>query len=174
MKKLLIIALCIISCISFTDLKAQKANKLGHLNSEALFDMMPEKDSIAKVLQDYFDSLQKQLTTMQTELQSKATDYQQNEASMSDIIKETKQREITDLQTRISDFQQLAQKKLSDKQTEVTKPVIDRIKSAVTVVAKENGYTYIFNYNPDDVQTLLFAEPNDDIMPLVKKKLGLN
>ena len=135
---------------------------------------MPEKDSIAKKLQEYYDGLDKQLAAMQSEYQNKVTDFQQNEASMSDIIKETKQKEIYDLQMRIQEFQQLAQKKLSDKQVEVTQPVIDKIKKAVADVAKENGYTYIFNYNPSDIQTLLFAEPNDDVMPLVKKKLGLN
>jgi hypothetical protein len=37
-------------------------------------------------------------------------------------------------------------------------------------VAKENKYTYILNSIEDVV---LYSEPSDDIMPLVKKKLGI-
>jgi hypothetical protein len=37
-------------------------------------------------------------------------------------------------------------------------------------VAKENKYTYIVNAIED---ILLFSEPADDILPLVKKKLGI-
>ena len=37
-------------------------------------------------------------------------------------------------------------------------------------VAKENGYTYIF----DSAVGVTLYEGGDDILPLVKKKLGLN
>jgi outer membrane protein len=37
-------------------------------------------------------------------------------------------------------------------------------------VAKENGYTYVFNSAEG---LILVAPPSDDILPLVKKKLGI-
>ena len=90
---------------------------------------------------------------------------------MSNIIKQTKEREIQDLQTRIETFNQQAQQDLADKENELTAPVIEKAKKAVEAVAKENGYTYIFNSSQG---MLLYADPGDDITTLVKKKLGIN
>ena len=50
------------------------------------------------------------------------------------------------------------------------KPIVDRAKKAIEEVGKENGYTYIFDAG---VGAVLYSQDSDDIMPLVKKKLGL-
>ena len=173
MKKVLSVALCMLCLLAFSQVKAQKTVKLGYVDSEALFNMMPEKDSIQKTLEEFYATLQKQAGAMNQELQTKLADYQKNEAGMSDIIKETKQREITDLQGRIDEFSNLAQQRLSEKQAEITQPVITKIKNAVKDVAKEHGYNYIFNHSENNIQNILYAEPADDVMPLVKAKLGL-
>jgi len=76
-----------------------------------------------------------------------------------------------DLQGRMEAFQGSAQQAMSEKESELTAPIIDKAKVAVKAVAKDNGYSYIFNSTEG---LLLYAEPNDDIMTLVKKKLGLN
>ena len=56
------------------------------------------------------------------------------------------------------------------KQQELVQPFIEKAKAAVKEVAKENKYTYIINAIEDVV---LYSEPSDDIMPLVKKRLGI-
>jgi len=89
---------------------------------------------------------------------------------MSDIIRQTKEKELADLETRIQTFQQQADTDLQEKQVELLQPILDKAKNAITAVAKENGYTYIF-----DVGTgaFLFYEKGDNVLPLVKVKLGL-
>jgi outer membrane protein len=89
---------------------------------------------------------------------------------MSDLIRQTKERELQDMGARIQEFQENAEKKLQDRQQEVLKPIIDRAKKAIEDVAKENGYTYIFDTS---VGALLYQQDSEDILPLVKKKLGL-
>jgi outer membrane protein len=111
------------------------------------------------------------MTTMQAELENKFMEYQANQATMSNIIKQTKEREIQDLQTRIEEFNQQAQLDLGEKEQELTAPVIEKARKAVEDVAKENGYTYIFNSTEG---LLLYATPGDDVLPMVKKKLGIN
>ncbi len=149
---------------------AQKAPKFGHLDFAKLYGMMPGQDSIQKVYESYAKGLQNQLSTMQAELQNKYQEYQANQATMSNIIKQTKEREIQDLQTRMDEFNQQAQQDLANKETELTTPLIEKARAAVKEVAKENGYTYIFNSTEG---LLLYATPSDDILSLVKKKLGI-
>jgi outer membrane protein len=88
---------------------------------------------------------------------------------MSDLIRQTKEKEITDLQQRIQAFQASADQDLQNKQQELFNPLIQKIKDAITAVGKENGYNYILDVGTGAV----VYYQGDDIMPLVKKKLGI-
>ena len=166
LRPLLLIMLCAVMSIGFS----QGNTKLGYIDSNELLEMMPGKDSIQNVLKEYGKSLENQLQTMYAEYQTKVQDYQTNSGTLSDIIRQTKEKELADLETRIQTFQQQADTDLQDKQVKLLQPLLDKAKNAITAVAKENGYTYIF-----DVGTgaFLFYEKGDNIMPLVKAKLGL-
>jgi len=63
---------------------------------------------------------------------------------------------------------QRIQQELQKKQQEMSEPIQKKALDAVTAVAKENGYSYVFVK-----EALLVAPPSDDIAPLVRKKLGL-
>ncbi len=149
---------------------AQKTQKLGHINFAQLYEQMPGQDTVKTSFAAFQEQLQQQFQAMQTEYETKLTDYQNNQATMSSIIKQTKEKEIVDIQRRIQEFQQTAQEELMAKENELTAPIIERARTAVNEVAKENGYTFIFNSTEG---LLLYSEPADDIMALVKKKLNL-
>ena len=89
---------------------------------------------------------------------------------MSDLIKQTKEKELQDLQDRIQAFQQKAQTDLQAKQQDLLQPIVAKAKDAIKEVAKENKYNFIINAIED---VMLYSEPGDDILPLVKKKLGI-
>ena len=149
---------------------AQKTIKLGHINSSDLMQIMPGKDSAQAAFQAEVTLLEGELTAMQEELQKKYNDYTERKSQMTELIRSTKEQELTDLNQRIQTYQQNAQQKLQDKEKELLQPIIDRAKQAIADVAKENGYTYIFD---SGTGALLYQQDSDDIMPLVKKKLGL-
>lgn len=166
-KFLAVIAL-IIGC-SFAS-QAQNTIKVGHIDFNSLLAAMPGIDSVKIKLQKYQQTLSDQMDAMKAEFESKYQDYQSQANSMSDLIKQTKEKELSDLQARIDAFQQKANQDLQAKQQELVQPFIEKAKSAVKEVAKENKYTYILNAIEDVV---LYSEPSDDLMPLAKKKLGI-
>lgn len=170
MKKTLIVLVAALIAFSGTAF-AQKTIKLGHINSNELMQIMPGKDSAQAILQSEVSFLEEQLTAMQTELQKKSEDFQNNQANWSELIRSTKQKDIQDMYTRIQEFQQDAQEKLQKREEELLQPIIDRAKKAIEDVAKENGYTYVFDAG---VGALLYQQDSDDLLPLVKKKLGLS
>jgi len=145
------------------------AQKLGHLDFAKLYSLMPGQDSIKAVYETYAKGLQNQLATMQAEWENKLSDYQANQATMSNIIKQTKERDLQDLQTRMEDFNQKAQQDLQDKEAELTQPLIEKARKAVEDVAKEKGFTYVFN----STEGLLLYAGGEDILPLVKAKLKI-
>lgn len=158
-------ALMILGSQSF----AQKG-KMGWINSNDLLVLMPERDSAEAKLKDFAQQLELQLTSMTSEYEKKYTEYQQNMSVMNDVVKASKEEEIMDLQQRIQEFQQKAQQSLATKEQELMKPLVDKAKEAITAVAQANGYAYIFDTS---VGTLLHYPEGDNILPLVKTKLGI-
>lgn len=144
--------------------------KLGHLNSNELLLAMPERTNVENQIKKYAQDLESQLSAMTTEYQTKVQNYQSNEATMTEAIKKDKIKEITNLEQRINEFQQTAQQDLQAKEEALLKPLIDKAKKAIEDVAKENNYNYIFD---SGVGVLLYQKDSDDIMPMVKKKMGL-
>ena len=170
MKNLAKIVTIIVFFAVATSASAQKVQKIGHIEFGKVLELMPGQDTVKTVMEKYVKSLQDQLATMQSELEAKVADYQKNVTTMSAIIKQTKEKEITDLQGRIEAFQQTAQQDLSDHQTKLITPFVDKARQAIKEVAKEGGFSYIFNAVDDMV---LYSDGGEDIAPLVKKKLGI-
>jgi len=167
MKKLITAAAAILVC-SFASVKAQI--KLGHINSTTLLQAMPETKAADSALTKFGKSLEDQLKVMSSEYDKKVDDYKKNEASMADPIKDTKVKEITDLEDRIRNFQQSAQENIQKKKEELYQPIIKKADEAIKAIAKDKGYTYVFD---SSVGVLLYANDSDDIMGVVKTKLGL-
>ena len=172
MKKLTSVFLLIFMVIAVSSVSAQKSVKIGHIDFAGLYQQMPGMDSAQKKYQDYGKTLKAQMDAMQNEYETKVTDYQGNSSTMSDLIKKTREKEIVDLQERIQTFQQSAQESLSKKEQELTNPIIEKAKKAVGEVAKEAGFSYILN-SSEGLGNLLYIDGGEDILPLVKKKLGL-
>ena len=166
MKKILLI-ICLFT-ITFSSSEAQ--NKLGYINSNELLTLMPESKVMQSELESFAKGLESQMMAMQAEGENKLSEYQQNESSMSELVKKDKVRELENIQQRIIEFQQNAQQALSAKEQELLTPILDKARNAIEDVAKEGGFTYIFDASTGNI---LYADENENILPLVKAKLGL-
>jgi outer membrane protein len=169
MKKLFKVALVAV-CIVFAGNIAKAQNKIGYINMNQLVDQMPETKVAMANITAYNKQFIDQLTTMNNELQSKGQAYQAQRATMTDAIRTAKESELSDLQKRFQDYQNTAQQQVDAKRNELGKPILDKARAAAAQVAKEKGYTYVF----DSSQTeLIVSPPGDDLMADVKVKLGI-
>ena len=124
---------------------AQAQVKIAHVNTAEILDAMPDKATAEKSLEKYYGELQSQLETMAKEYQTKMQDYEANQATMSNLVKQSKEKEIIDLQTRIQQFQANAEGEFESKRAELLKPILDKIQTAINNVGKEKGYTYVLD-----------------------------
>ncbi|MES2514132.1 MAG: OmpH family outer membrane protein [Bacteroidota bacterium] len=147
-----------------------KAQKIAHISLDSLITTMAESKTAQEVAQKYLKDLENQVATMDTELQTKYAAYMKDSESgtMSALVKSTRESELQDLNKRIEDFKAQAQQDYQRKYGELSKPIYDKAKKAIDMVAKENGYKYVLDTSTGNV---LYSEPADDILPLVKKKL---
>ena len=146
--------------------------KFGHINSDELIQSMPEYDSATVKLEKFRKELVNALELMQVELNTKSEAYQKESKNLSDIVKQTKEQELMDMQKRIQDFQTNAQSQLQNKQTEVFQPIYAKVDKAIKDVGKENGFLYVFDVAKGAL--LYFDEAKSiNVLALVKTKLGL-
>ncbi len=145
--------------------------KFGHINSQELLSLMPERDSAQLILENYAKQLEGQLESMQVEYNNKVQQYLADQENYTDLIKQTKEQELTDLQERIQGFQSTAQQDIQQKEAELIQPIIDKAEKAIKEVAEEQGFTYVFDLARGTI--LYFSDKSQDILPLVKAKLNI-
>ena len=147
------------------------AQKLGHINSQELIQAMPERAAAVAKLDTVANALESELTKMTDEYYSKVQDYQKNEASMTDAIKQTRQSELAEMEQRIQTFRQQAQQDLQKQQETLFAPIFEKAQKAISEVGKEEGFSYIFDTAS---QAIVFSADNtEDVLPKVKKKLNI-
>ena len=167
-----IIAFLTISLFISTFAFGQFKGKLGHLNSNDLLELMPEKAAAEKSIQDYAKQMENQLLEMQTELEKKYNSYMAEKANLSEIVAKTKEEELMSMQQRIQTFQQSAQTELQKKEQDLLKPIIEKAQKAIADVSKENGYTYVFDTATGAVG-FVDETKSTNVLSLAKAKLGI-
>ena len=145
--------------------------KIAYVNSAEILEAMPESAKIKTNLENFYNELQSQLQTMLTEYSNKVQDYEANQASLSNLVKQSKEKEIIDMENRIQQFRANADEELANKQEELLKPVLEKVQKAINDVGKEKGYTYIID---NAAGTLVYLGPDAiDASKDVKAKLGV-
>ena len=170
MKNLIKLIVITLFLFSGTAVNAQNY-KFGHINSQELLRLMPERDSAEAKVQQYAKELEGELELMNVEYRNKVNDYVEKQDNLTPLVKQTKEQELTEFQKRIQDFTANAEQELQQQNAQLIQPIIQKAEKAIKDVARENGFTYIFDLSRGSV--IYFSEQSEDILPLVKKKLGL-
>ncbi len=166
MKKIVLM----LACSLFVGNAVFAQAKLGYINSDELLSVMPEVKKVDSALALFAKSYQDQLEEMGKEYQKKVQDFQAQEKTMTEAMKEVKVKEIQQIEERIQTTQQSAQEKVTKKREELYSPVLEKADKAIKEVAKANNYDYVFDASRGN---LLYAKESDNILPLVKAKLGI-
>jgi len=145
------------------------AQKFGHINTQEVFAQMPEVAQVRAKMDTIQSQYENQLASMNEEIQKKMQDYQAQEATMADAIKQIRQQELQEMNQRIQLFYQTAEQDIQKKQQELLAPVHEKMAKAIKAVGEREGYTYIF-----DSQAMVHIGTDAiDATPAVKKELGI-
>lgn len=166
MKKSLLLLTATVFTLCATSVFAQ--TKIGYINVDEVFSMMPETKKADSMLAIYQKDLADEYTKQENELNAAIEKFIKDSANLTPAVKEARR---TDLQTRVTGMTNKKQDYSTafDKEKErQVKPVQDKLLATIKAVAKENGYGHVLYRD----QAIVFPE-SDDITPLVKKKLGI-
>ena len=167
MKKVLSILMVAIGLVSVSSgVKAQTKN--GYISFNEIVSLMPEAKKADSTLNQFRDALIASAQDKETALNEAIQKFNKDSVTMAAAVKDVKRK---DLQAKLQELQgeeQRIQQELQKKQEELSGPIQKKAMDAVTAVAKEAGYTYVM-----PKEYLIVSPPADDLLPLVKKKLGL-
>lgn len=145
--------------------------KFGRINLQEVVSLMPESAEAQEQLKKISDDYTSMLEMMQVEYNNKFQEYQKNQTTYSDAVKQVKERELQDLSARIQDLYNTANQELASKEGELAAPIVEKAQNAVEKIGRDNGFTIIFD---ESMRPMAYSNSSVvDVLPMVKKALGI-
>jgi len=159
----------VISLLATVSLSAQN---YGYVNTQELIQSIPEVKEANSNIETFRNQLQKKGQDMIKSLQAKYAGLEQKRerGEMSPKQIEVEAEKLRAEEAQILQFEQDSKQQIVKKSEDLLQPLRTRIQTAIDDVAAENGYTYIFDFSTGFV---LYGDPNADVGPLVRAKLGM-
>jgi outer membrane protein len=161
-KTLLIAAILFIGATQISNAQT----KVAHVDVADIMGKMPAILDAQKQLQTLGTTYDTDYKKMVEEYQAKLKKYEAESATVTEAVNQERQKEVQDMQKRIVDFRDNAQKELQNKESEIMKPIMEKVKASISKVGKAKGFQYVL-----DSSTLLLAD-GTNITVDVKKDLG--
>ena len=161
-KTLLIAAILILGASNTMNAQA----KVAHVDVSEIMSKMPAMLDAQNQLQKLSGTYDAEYKKMVDEYQTKIKKYEAEAATVTEAVNGDRSKEVQDMQKRIVDYRDNAQKELQQKETDIVKPLMEKVRASIQKIGKAKGFQYVL-----DGSTLLLADgPN--ITADVKKDLG--
>lgn len=150
---------------------AQKS-RIAYINSNELWELMPEKkeaDSVLKVMNQklgaHFTKMQKEFEQKYAELQADST------ADRESLVFKSRIEDLKSLDKKLSSFKTEAEKELVAKKEELYAPIRKKMQDAIDTVADKKGMEYVLDSSYGNI--LYRRDESYNLMDDVKMQLKL-
>jgi outer membrane protein len=161
-----------LALLLMTAAPAPAQSKIGHINSEAIMQTLPEAVDAQKTLDQLVSQWEGELQKMQSEWKRKFDDYDRRKLILTDQARAEAERELRELDQSIADYRnkKFGQNgELFQKQNDVMKPIQNKIFQVLDEIAKEDGYDYVFDRSGEIL--LLYANDKNDLTQKVISRM---
>ncbi|MDD2576902.1 MAG: OmpH family outer membrane protein [Bacteroidales bacterium] len=167
MKKIILIALCLISTTSIF------AQKFASVDTEYILSNMPEYKQAQKELDDMAVQWQKEVESKFQIVDKLYKAFQAESVLLPEELKTKKENEIIAAEKEAKDMQKQRfgnSGDLSKKRSELVKPIQDKVYNAIEKIAQEKNYAIIFDKSSG--ASILYVDAKTDVSDLVLAELG--
>ena len=167
MKRILMIAMALLPLM----LAAQA--RIGIVNSQQIFDLMPEKVAAEAQLKALSDRYHAEYEMLKGEFDKKYADYQivAADASMPETIKERRVQELQESDKKMRDFERRAADDIAARRAMLTKPLTEKLQEAIRTAGEQGGFDLVLD---TAVTPVAYTGPNTiDITEAVKALMGI-
>ena len=164
---LTLIVFATVMCASTLDAQ----NSVAYVNTLDIINSLPDKTSATERLTTLSENYKQELQIMQNEYNKKYSDFITYQETLAESIKLRRMQELTDLENRIQNFTNLAQKDIEEHEDQLLEPIRAKVNEAIEAVGIEQNFTVIYDL---DNPGILFVTPSAvDANQMVKSKLGI-
>ena len=146
--------------------------KIGHINSEAIMQTLPEAIDAQKSLDGFVTQWEGELQKMQADWKKKFDEYDKRKLILTEQARAEAEKQLREMDQQIADFRtkKFGQNgELFQKQNEVMKPIQNKIFKVLEEIAREDGYDYIFDRSGEIL--LLYATEKHDLTARVLQRM---
>ena len=143
--------------------------KWAYVDFNELIMLMPEMDAARATMEENQKTNEEILVAMYDEYQTKYQQYQQKAETWTPAIRESKEKEIMDIQTRLEQTQQSLQQEMQQLQQSLQAPIYEKAQKVVTDLAKAKGIALVF-----EESSLLYMDPAQGINLTGEARTALN
>lgn len=161
-----IFTVCTVAVLLFTA-SANAQTKIGYISVDYVVSLIPETAKLDSIISRYqADSVNQQYAQIVSLYQYKDSIYRDSLHKAPPAVLKQIEQELPGLVYQIQNWQSIAQQMTENKQNELLAPIYRKVYDAIKVVAKEKGYSHVFNK-----EAFLVAPEGDDMLLLVANKL---
>ena len=165
MKKIILIAVMAVMSVAAS---AQNL-KFGYVNFNEIVMLMPEMDAARATLEENQKTNEEILMSMYQEYQTKMQDYQAKAATWTTAIRESKEKELMDIESRLQQTQQSLQQEMQQLQSSLQAPIYEKAQTTVQEIAKAQGLAFVF-----EESSLLYIDPAQGVNLTTEARKALN
>ena len=165
MKRILMIAAVALMSVAAS---AQEL-KWAYVDFNEIVMLMPEMDEARATMEENQKTNEEILVAMYEEYQTKMQQYQQKAETWTPAIRESKEKEIMEIQARFEQTQQSLQQEIQQLQQNLQAPIYEKAQNTVNDLAKAKGVAFVF-----EKSSLLYLDPAQGIDLTQEARTALN
>lgn len=144
--------------------------KFGYVDFNEVVMLMPDMDQARATIAENQKIQEENLVAIYEEYQIKVQQYEQKQATWTPAVRESKEKEIMDIQARFEQNQQAYQAELQQLQQTLQAPIVEKAANKVNELAKAKGLVAVF-----EEASLLYIDPVQmiDLTPEVRAALNI-
>ena len=143
--------------------------KFGYVNFNEIVMLMPEMDAARATMEENQKTNEEILMSMYQEYQTKMQDYQAKAATWTSAIRESKEKELMDIESRLQQTQQSLQQEMQQLQSSLQAPIYEKAQTTVQEIAKAQGLAFVF-----EESSLLYIDPAQGVNLTTEARKALN
>ncbi len=121
------------------------AVKLAFIDSRVVIDKAPGRAAAESTFQKEYDAARTQIQKMQDTLQAMIAAYQKQQATLTAVNKELREKEIQDKQNLFETRANILDQQMQRRQSDLVQPIMTQVREVLEALRAEEGYTFIFD-----------------------------
>jgi len=173
-KVILLLAVLLAGAASITTGNAvAQTTRLAFVNTQSIYQQLPEHIQVVKTLNEYRQGLQNRFTAQGNSYREKydallalndSTDYSERVSAKTAL-----RQEVNALFKQLQDMEWQKEQAYTEKEAELRMPIRKKVHEAIMAVAQEKSYDTV-----EEAGNVLYHRPADDITSLVLERLGVS